>query len=150
MNRLAALEKIGTWRLFVRKNSNPSTVEIIGWWELRRIAYNLIVGGTGVFACGSILGLMVAASEIYGEPLNFPSPPILPLLAVLAYGICANIFYTGGWIGELLARKIWPDKMERFASVAFFFGLLFSVVITLLPTIFFSALFLLRLFFGLR
>jgi hypothetical protein len=148
MNLSASMEKMGRWRLFTRNNANPSATEIIGWWELRRIAYNLIVGAAGIFTCGSILGIAAISSEIYGEPLGLPDPPFLVMLGIFAYGIAANICFTGGWMGELLAHKIWPEKMERFAGAAFFFGLMFSVTLTLLPAVFFGVILVLRLMFG--
>jgi len=33
-----------------------TTWGIIRWWESRRLKYNLIVGGTGLFSLGVILG----------------------------------------------------------------------------------------------
>lgn len=59
--------------------------------------------------------------------------PGLVVLVVLIYGICANLFYTFGWIAELIVRKVWPGEAERFATTTFALGLAFSVLLTIAP-----------------
>ena len=68
-----------------------------------------------------------------------------PGLAVIAYGVGANICYTGGWISEALVRKIWQERTGAFGQIAFVLGLVFSVLITLAPAAFFSVLLTARL-----
>jgi hypothetical protein len=70
-----------------------------------------------------------------GEPIGIPDPPFFALLAVIAYGLMANLCYTGGWATELLVRKIWPDEATAFGKISFFLGLMFSILLTLLPGI---------------
>lgn len=55
------------------------------------------------------------------------------------YGIAANVFFIGGWLAELIVRKIWPLEADRFATLSFFLGLIFSVALTLTPAIVVSA-----------
>jgi hypothetical protein len=110
MNLFALIQKILAWRLFSRRNEEASAFEIIKWWEVRRIPYNLVVGAAGIFTCGVTVLVEVVASEKFGEPLGLPDPPIFALFAVIAYGIGANVCFTGGWTTELLVRKIWQEK----------------------------------------
>jgi hypothetical protein len=59
----------------------------------------------------------------------------LALFAILLYGIAANLFFTGGWLAELVVRKIWPREADRFATLSFSLGLVFSVLLTVTPGI---------------
>ena len=140
MSALAVSPKILGWRLFSRRETAPGTSDIIKWWELRRIPYNLAVGATGVFTV-----VVTIASEKFGEPFGLPDPPIIAVFAVLAYGIGANVCFTGGWIVEIVARKLWRDRVGAFAQISFALGLVFSVLLTLAPAFLFTGLLVLRL-----
>ena len=95
---------------FFRSGAEPrSTWQVIGWWELRRIPFNLIVGLIG----------------------------ITTVIAILGYGVMANVFYTGGWVAELLVRRYRREWAHGFAPVSFAAGLAFSVVLTLTPVMIF-------------
>jgi hypothetical protein len=45
----------------------------------------------------------------------------------------ANICYTGGWIAELLVQQVWPGEGKTFGKISFFLGLIFSIMLTLVP-----------------
>jgi hypothetical protein len=107
----------------------------IGWWELRRLPFNIIVGITGFFAGLLCVATNIAVSSILGDDFGLPGSPLLVVFAVIIYGIMANICYTGGWIVELVVRKIRPAVADRFATSSFYFGLCFSVFLTLSPGI---------------
>jgi hypothetical protein len=62
-----------------------------------------------------------------------PHPPLLVVIAALAYGIVVNVFYTGGWILELLVAKLWHVRTPVFGPIAFTIGTAVSVVVTLVP-----------------
>ena len=85
------------------------------------------------------------ASEIFGEPLGLPDPPIFAVFAVFAYAIAANVCYTGGWFVEIFVRKVWKERAGAFGEISFFLGLVFSVLLTLAPAALFAALLVLRL-----
>ncbi|MFZ0818839.1 MAG: hypothetical protein WAM91_02135 [Candidatus Acidiferrales bacterium] len=57
------------------------------------------------------------------------------MIGILLYGIGANICYTGGWIAELVVRRIWRTESDRFATLTFSLALVFSVLLTLTPAI---------------
>ena len=120
----------------IRWNRSPesgSLWEILGWWEMRRIPYNLVVGGVGVVSCGVILAVAAIASELFDEPLGLPDPPIIAVFGILAYGVAANVCYSGGWIAEWLVRKVWRERAGAFGEISFALGVLFSILLTLVP-----------------
>jgi len=87
-----------------------SARDTIGWWEARRIPFNLIVGSVGILTC-VIVGIVGLGSEVlFHSEFGLPNPPLFALFAVIIYGILANACYTGGWVAELIVRKIWPRR----------------------------------------
>jgi hypothetical protein len=112
-----------------------SAWDTIGWWETRRVPYNLIVGATGVVSC--IVVAIVAAGSyfLFDSDFGMPNPPLFAVFAVLLYGIAANICFTGGWLAELIVRKVWPSQVDRFSTLSFSLGLIFSILLTLTPAI---------------
>ncbi len=106
---------------------------VIGWWESRRFFYNKIVGAAGIVTC--ILMISCAAiSELIGKPIDMPEPTILVPFAIIAYGIVANLCFTGGWIAELLLARFRPEtRTDLFGLRAFRMGVKFSIAITILP-----------------
>lgn len=125
------------YRLFTRHSPAQNGWAIIKWWELRRIPYNFIVGLAGMMGGAVSLALAFIADH-RGIEVPMPDPPIFLLILVLLYGIAANLCFTGGWISELLARWIWGRRAEAYGEIAFLFGTVFSVGLTLFPSVIFS------------
>jgi hypothetical protein len=119
--------------LFRRAQSPQGAWDIIAWWELRRIPYNLIVGAAGFGSTVLIVGTALITEQVTGEPVGLPDPPIFAVLAVVAYAILANVCYTGGWAAELLSRRVWGDRAQAFGEIAFTLGTVASVFLTLIP-----------------
>jgi len=114
-------------RLFKRSAEHSSPWSIIKWWELRRIPFNIIVGLTGVLS-GAICVLTAVLSEkITGQEPFFPDPPLFLFAAVIFYGVMANICFTGGWVAELLARRIWAQRAEAYGEFFFVWNFVFSI-----------------------
>ena len=145
MNLLAPIQKAQAWWLFSRREDEASIFAVINWWELRRVPFNLIVGATGILTCVVTVVVAAIASEKFGEPLGLPDPPIIAVFAVLAYGIGANVCYTGGWIAEILVRKIWQERAGAFGQISFALGVVFSILLTLAPAVLFTLLLIARL-----
>lgn len=123
---------LGERPLFRRDIAATSTSQVIGWWESRRPSYNLIVGGVGIFTCAAILMIAATAAILFHSDFGAPNG-MFAIFGIVVYGILANVCYTGGWITELLVRKLWPEEADRFAKTTFSVGLTFSVFLTLLP-----------------
>jgi len=131
----ARLRAIVELPFFSRSGALP-VWESIGWWERRRIAFNLVVGATGVVTCGLCLLALIALEQFLGEPAQMPDPPIILAMRIVGYGVMANLAFTAGWIVELIVRWPWREDGTKFASIAFTLGLVFSVALTLLPAAF--------------
>lgn len=118
--------------LFRRDPGTQTAPQVVAWWELRRVPYNVIVGIVGVVAAVIMIITAVTCEQRGGDPIGLPDPPILAIFGVLVYGLMANICYTGGWVVELVVRKLRPTAHRSFGPLAFGAGLAFSVLITLL------------------
>ena len=105
----------------------------IGWWETRRASFNLIVGSAGIISC--VTFGVVGLGDFFLFHGEFPAPNGLTLLAIIFYGVVANLCFTGGWVVEILVRKLWPKEADRFATSSLYVGLLFSTLLTLAPGI---------------
>jgi hypothetical protein len=107
----------------------PEILNIIIWWEIRRILYNLLMLITGIMGLIFLLIIMdLNKSESSSSEADF-----VPLLAVLAGGIIANICYTIGWIAEIFAYLTWKEKARYFGPILWSFGTIFSIVLCFLP-----------------
>ena len=112
-----------------------SASQTIGWWEARRAPFNLVVGIGGV-ASGALVSVVGLGNFLlFNGDFAVPDPPLLPVFFVIFYVFVANLCYTGGWVGELVVRAAWPEQTDRFATLRLSLGLLFSVLVTLLPGI---------------
>ena len=112
-----------------------SARDAIGWWQSRRIPFNLIVGSAGIFTC-IVVGVVALGSEIlFHTEFGLPDPPAFALIGIIIYGILANVCFTGGWLAELVVRRIWPPEADRFATLSLALGVIFSVLLTLAPAI---------------
>jgi hypothetical protein len=129
------LKRLTGSRICRREVPIDSAKDVIGWWEARRIPFNLIVGIAGLVSCIAA-GVVVLGSYFLGiGDFDLPDPPGFAVFAIILYGISANICFTGGWLAELAVRKIWPHQADVFATLSFSFGLVFSVLLTLTPGI---------------
>lgn len=125
--------------------------DVILWWEGRRFFFNMIVAAAGTLTCVLLISCALIAEPLVGEAIGIPDPPIFAPIAIFAYGIMANICYTGGWITELLlARFNTGINTTAFGLGAFRLGVKFSIGLTILPGLLAWAVFLFRLTTGER
>ena len=106
------------------KTEDRNVFQIIIWWELRRILYNIIVLICGIL---SLLIMMSAASgrvELApGE--DFYEPIMIPIFAVLC-----NFGYSLGWLTEIFIKR-----SLTYGTRMFKVGLYFTLFWVFLPTI---------------
>jgi hypothetical protein len=121
------------YRLFQRREDQTSSLQIILWWETRRLFFNIVVGIAGLITAFTFLFSAKIAERLVHEPFVWPDPPLFAIIGVVLYAIVANVCYTGGWIAELIAREVWEDKAGNFAEISFTLGIIFSFLLTLLP-----------------
>jgi hypothetical protein len=118
-----------------RPTELKSAREIIGWWEIQRITYNLVLGIVGLVSALVVICISIASYEIYKSDFGMPDPPLFALIGVIIYGFLANVFYTGGWVLELLVHVIWPNQSNNFGNRAYFYGFIFSIILTISPAV---------------
>jgi hypothetical protein len=108
---------------------NPSSFpSIVAWWELRRIAFNVLVGAVGILSLIAYLWLWGTYLEKPGDDGDFT-----PLLSVFAFGTAANFFYTSGWLVEGIYLTVRKRGSQNIGPRLFKLGLSFSLVLASLP-----------------
>jgi hypothetical protein len=139
------LDKLFKGPAYERRSPLSDPVQIRKWWEERRLFYNKIVGGVGIVTCVLMISCGVVSEPIVGEAIGLPDPPILVPLGIIAYGIAANICYTGGWIVESFLSKKGTADTDEFGVRAFSCGVKFSAGLTLFPAVLCWVVFLISL-----
>ncbi len=118
------------WHLLVDHGPEPRrALAVIAWWELRRPIFN------GVVIAGGSLTILLWALTIKSWISILP-PPMFFFFGVIFFFVLANACYTGGWVGELIVRKIAERSSSfamKFAKRAFVTGTLFSFGLTAVP-----------------
>lgn len=108
-------------KLFAKPDSPQSAGKIILWWESRRLHYNVI---TIAWAF-----LWIAVSYLRGNHVWLATP--LAILTYLGIQFAANLWYTGGWIVELIVKKILRISWQGFGPWVFALGTAFSLLFIL-------------------
>jgi len=110
------------------RNVQPTTLNTIKWWELRRIPYTIVVAAAGVlsyFISNSITSMYAQRGEEFLNPSSL-------LIGVPAAVLIANVFYTFGWVVDLVKQgNRQPNKPS--SVVLFYSGLAFSVCLMFAP-----------------
>lgn len=111
-------------RLLFEPTLLRSPLRVVQWWESRRPAFNLAVGGTGVFTLvyANALSLLVR-----GEWMR------VPWQVIVAYGVAANMLYTLGWVAENVVERWLQRPVSGLGPALFRHGLVFSIGLTLFP-----------------
>lgn len=104
-----------------------SPLRVVQWWESRRLVYNAIVGGVGLFT----LTYVILLERFLFDPGPFGLTNFL--IGALAYGLAANVCYTAGWIVENLVERWMKRPVYGLGPALFRHGLVFSIGLTLLP-----------------
>ena len=106
-----------------------TTGQVIRWWELRRLLYNVVLLVVGVTAIMGMEWLMTKVIPLGEDAVE----PMILVLGVFVYGLMANLLYTSGWLIELWGRKSDPKSARRRGQWMFRAGLVFSCLLTSLP-----------------
>jgi hypothetical protein len=133
MGMKAILKRFFGASLFHRKDGIHQPWAIIGWWEMRRVPFNLILGIVGLVSIATGLLAMSIANGFLETPVHRPDPPLF--FFALMYACVVNFFYTGGWLAELVWCRWWRMEQENFAVLSFRLGLVFSILVTLMPAV---------------
>lgn len=88
-----------------------TTKELISWWESKRWIFNIAVGITGGIAI------------YFGLSETFYRWSMLDNIAIIVWGIGANIFYSQGILLELFDSHYFKDKLKvRYVRWPLFLG----------------------------
>jgi hypothetical protein len=127
------LNRLFSPSLLERPTGTTNAWQTIGWWETRRVPFNLIIGIVGVLTVATGTLAMSVTNAFLETPLHRPDPPLF--LFTLAYAVVVNLFYTGGWMVELLWCRLWPATKGDVAILTFRLGLVLSILVTTLPAV---------------
>jgi hypothetical protein len=121
------MNKFIAW-FFSRPPEPFSVGNIIGWWEIRRIPYNLIMYVSGIVSLIIFFIFINLAHELK------PGEDAVEPLALIAALILLNICYTGGWIFELILSTFRNKNSSPIGPALLKLGLVFSIIIAFLPS----------------
>src|SRR6266542_1467391 len=98
-----------------------SALDILKWWEKRRLLYNVVVGSVGIIS-------LLLFYYVMGQPgmLAPGEDAVEPFMVCLA-PIAVNIFYTAGSVVELLLGG--TSRIQPLGPRLMRFGLWFSLII---------------------
>ncbi|MXW56059.1 MAG: hypothetical protein F4Z33_01255 [Gemmatimonadales bacterium] len=100
---------------------------IIGWWEKRRLPYNLIIGGSGLLSATVVASFMTFNG----------APGLLEWLQIgLFWLIAANACYTLGPAAEIALQKFLGRRLLPAGPLLFRAGLTIALGVALAPVIF--------------
>lgn len=91
-----------------RNLDRSRALQVVAWWEKRRFGYNLMVGSAGLLTSALMLVCAFVSEAAVGVPIGLSDGPLLGVFAAIAYGIMANVCYTGGWIA--FGNYSWPTS----------------------------------------
>ena len=114
--------------LFAPPPEPRSAWSVILWWEVRRVPYNLIVGGVGLLSLAAFLALIGHCGDV--KPGEDAFEPILLFLTAIA----ANVCYTAGWVTEISLLRGHPSE-PSIAPRLLRWGLAFSLFVVVLPAV---------------
>jgi hypothetical protein len=103
--------------------------DVIKWWELRRILFNLALLVVGLTSVAGAMALWANAGP--ADDTEFSSLGLF--FGVALYALGANAFYTLGWIVELIVRRFDIVVARKSAKVMWRWGLIGSCVVTSAP-----------------
>jgi hypothetical protein len=119
-----------------------SAMDVVAWWEVRRIPYNLIVLIAGMVSLPLFLVFIELAHGLKaGEDAVEP----MALVVAVVVGPCAvNLAYTAGWIVELFLRLAWRGRAAAIGPTLMRLGLSFSLLVVFFPAIFWGGAWVVR------
>ena len=108
------------------KPTERNVVQVISWWEIRRVFYNLFITFWG------LINLFCFTFVVNGA-LDFVSG-----LSIIGFYFFANFLYTLGWIIEIILRFFNKNFSAKISILLFKIGLIISFITCFFPTILFG------------
>jgi hypothetical protein len=129
---LSGIEKL-LGLFFATPRAPVSLIGVVGWWEARRIPFNMMIGAYG-FACVCIFMWAITTSGQLE-----PGEDAVDAVAVMAAPIAVNLLYTLGWLVEVPARIVVPGLSARFGPCLLIVGIALAVALITLPAALWTA-----------
>jgi hypothetical protein len=107
-----------------------TVASIIGWWESRRLGYNLTVGAAGLTSLAIVTTVAHLPPGARGEMGLFP-----PWQPIVVFALLANVCYLLGPAVEIVVHKLFGRQILPVGPSLFRMGLTFSVGLAFLPTL---------------
>ena len=125
-NPMSTVRGMTLSRLLFEPTLLRSPVRVVRWWESRRLAYNAIVGvtGLGTLAYVNALELVLGGGWF-----------VVPWQAIVGYALGANVLYTAGWVVENVIERWLRRPVYGLGPALFRHGLVFSIGLTLIPAV---------------
>jgi len=128
--------------LFTVPSEEANIGSIIRWWEIRRIPYNIVIGGIG------IVSLMLFFFFIDRSHVLKPGEDAEEPLALIAAPFIINLCYTLGWMVECGLRVTRLKKTRKIGLLLFKSGWGFSIVVALFPSVYWGIYYLTHVAFA--
>jgi hypothetical protein len=112
---------IALTQMFARPDPAATPREVIGWWERRRLYYNLII----IAWAAILICVLIAVGK---ERISWSAIASILVVYLLLFQLPANIFYTGGWIVDLIVKKALRLPSARFGPFALGLGIAASLL----------------------
>lgn len=113
--------------------------KIVVWWELRRIPFNVIIGGYAIVCFAIFMWAILTSGELQ------PGEDAVEPLGLIAAPFAINFLYTLGWLVEVPARLVAPNLTPRFGPALLAAGLGFGLFLITLPAAFWGGIRVLQL-----
>ena len=113
---------VGPRNLFAKSDPESTAGAIIRWWEARRLHYNVLTLAWAL--------LWASVSYVRGNHLWTATVLMIPTY-LLAVQLPANIWYTGGWIFDLILKRVFKLRWPGFGPWAFALGTALSFLFIL-------------------
>lgn len=123
------------WLLTVSDESR-SVLNIITWWEIRRIVYNIV---------GGIAGLISLVLFLYFVSHSGKVPPgeqILNPMVLLFLFVFLNLAYSAGAFVEVVLKLVAKSEHKKIGPLFFILGQLVALFFIFLPTVVWGVLWL--------
>ena len=109
-------------KLLQVKTKDRNIFQIIFWWEIRRILYNVILLIAGIISLlllmfFSLNKIKLEAGEDFIEPISF-----------ILFAFLSNVFFTLGWITEIFVERSLDYGRKMFKT-----GLYFTLICMFIP-----------------